>query len=75
MRMTTVAPSATALKPNPNWAQLPLFDRSKWETVRFGDVVNLVSDTSRNPEVEGITRYIGLEHLEPGSLHINVSSP
>lgn len=70
MRMTTVAPSATALKPNPNWAQLPLFDRSNWETVRFGDVVDLVSDTSRNPEAEGITRYIGLEHLEPGSLHI-----
>lgn len=58
------------MKPNPNWAQLPLFDRSKWETVRFGDVVDLVSDTSRNPEAEGITRFIGLEHLEPGSLHI-----
>lgn len=48
----------------------PLFDRSKWETVRFGEVVELVSETSRNPEAEGITRYIGLEHLEPGSLHI-----
>ncbi len=58
------------VKPNPNWAQLPLFDRSKWESVRFGDVVDLVSDTSRNPEAEGITRFIGMEHLEPGSLHI-----
>jgi type I restriction enzyme S subunit len=57
--------------PNPNWAQLPLFDRSKWETVRFGDVVDLVSETSRNPEAEGITRFIGMEHLDPGSLHIN----
>ena len=58
------------MRANPHCAQLPLFDRSKWETVRFGDVVELVSETSRNPEAEGITRYIGLEHLEPGSLHI-----
>lgn len=56
--------------PNPHWAQLPLFDRSKWKTVRFGDVVELISETSRDPASEGITRYIGLEHLEPGSLHI-----
>lgn len=68
--MTIVATALKKSSSNPDWAQLPLFDRSKWETVRFGDVVDLVSDTSRNPEAEGITRYIGLEHLEPGSLHI-----
>ncbi len=58
-------------EPNPNWAQLPLFDRSKWKTVRFGDVVELVSDTVRDARKEGIDRYIGMEHLEPGSLHIS----
>jgi type I restriction enzyme S subunit len=47
-----------------------LFNRDHWKSVRFGDVVDLVSETSRNPEAEGITRFIGLEHLEPGSLHI-----
>lgn len=68
--MEITAVKQPAYSSNPNWAQLPLFDRSKWEPVRFGDVVELVSDTSRNPEAEGITRFIGLEHLEPGSLHI-----
>jgi hypothetical protein len=27
------------LRVNPDWAKLPLFDRSKWQRVRFGDVV------------------------------------
>ena len=27
------------LKPNPAWAALPLFDRTGWRRVRFGDVV------------------------------------
>jgi hypothetical protein len=27
------------LVPNANWASLPLFDRSGWKRVRFGDVV------------------------------------
>ncbi|HVU56475.1 MAG TPA: restriction endonuclease subunit S, partial [Puia sp.] len=28
-------------------------------------------ETVKNPEVEGIERYIGLEHIEPGNLHIS----
>jgi type I restriction enzyme M protein len=47
-----------------------LFDQSKWKRVRFGDVVESLNETERNPEEAGIDRFIGLEHLEPGSLHI-----
>lgn len=59
----------TNLRVNPDWAKLPLFDRSKWERVRFGDVVDNLNETC-DPNEAGIQRYIGLEHLEPGSLHI-----
>jgi type I restriction enzyme S subunit len=55
---------------NPDWAKLPLFDRSKWQCVRFDDVVENLNETERDPEAHGIERFIGLEHLEPGSLHI-----
>jgi restriction endonuclease S subunit len=47
-----------------------LFDREGWQRVRFGDVVDNVNETERNPAEAGIERFIGLEHLEPGSLHI-----
>ena len=47
-----------------------LFDRSEWKRVRFGDVVESLNETERDPEEAGIDRFIGLEHLEPGSLHI-----
>lgn len=56
--------------PNPHWAKLPLFDRKGWKTVRFGDVVENDNDTVRVPAEAGITRFIGLEHMQPGSLHI-----
>lgn len=58
------------LRLNPDWAKLPLFDRSTWQRVKFGDVVANVNDTERDPQGAGIERFIGLEHLEPGSLHI-----
>src|SRR5262249_47590553 len=47
-----------------------LFDRSEWKCVRFGDVVDSLNETERDLEEAGIDRFIGLEHLEPGSLHI-----
>lgn len=47
-----------------------LFDREGWERMRFGDVVDSVNETERDPAEAGIERFIGLEHLEPGSLHI-----
>jgi type I restriction enzyme M protein len=47
-----------------------LTDRSKWSRVRFGDVVENINETVSNPTEAGLDRFIGLEHLEPGSLHI-----
>ena len=47
-----------------------LFDRSAWQSVRLGDVVKNLNETERDAAGAGIERFIGLEHLEPGSLHI-----
>ncbi len=41
-----------------------------WRRVKFGEVVRLNKETCKNPAAEGIDRYIGLEHLEPGDLRI-----
>jgi hypothetical protein len=57
------------LKVNPAWGELPLFDRSKWKPVRFGDVVENLNETC-DPKAVGLDRYIAMEHMEPGSLHI-----
>ena len=39
---------------------LPLFSRTGWSRVRFGDVVENVNETEGNPMAVGIERYIGL---------------
>ena len=44
------------LRVDPNWAKLPLFDRSKWQRVRFGDVVEHLNETC-DPTQVGIERY------------------
>ncbi len=41
-----------------------------WRRVRFGDVVRLSKARCADPLAEGIERYVGLEHLEPGDLRI-----
>lgn len=41
-----------------------------WRRVRFGDVVRLSKARSKDPLTDGIERYVGLEHLEPGDLRI-----
>ena len=43
---------------------------TKCTRVRFGDVVENVNETESNPAEARIDRFIGLEHLEPGSLHV-----
>ena len=45
-------------------------DRSGWARVAFGDVVRLSKQRSKDPEADGLERYVGLEHLEPGDLKI-----
>jgi type I restriction enzyme S subunit len=57
------------LKPNPAWASLPLFDRTGWKRVRFGDVVENCAETC-DPAEAGLERFVAMEHLEPGSLHV-----
>lgn len=54
--------STTAVAP----AKLP----EGWRRVRFGDVVRNVDVAERNPLENGLERYVGLEHLDPESLHI-----
>jgi type I restriction enzyme S subunit len=41
-----------------------------WQMARFGDVVRNIDISIRDPEAAGIERVVGLEHLDPGSLHI-----
>lgn len=41
-----------------------------WRRVKFGDVVRLAKARSADPLADGIDRYVGLEHLEPGDLRI-----
>ena len=41
-----------------------------WRRVTFGDVVRLSKARSQDPLADGIERYVGLEHLEPGDLRI-----
>jgi type I restriction enzyme S subunit len=55
--------------PNPNWAQLPLFDRSKWKTVKFGDVVKCLKEQV-DPESGEIVRYVAGEHMDTADVHI-----
>ena len=56
--LTFIPPSLGKLKPNPDWAALPLFDRTGWKRVRFGEVV------------EGkASELLGLETARPRDEH------
>lgn len=44
--------------------------KSGWRRVKFGDVVRLSKARCADPLAEGVERYVGLEHLEPGDLRI-----
>jgi len=41
-----------------------------WQRVKFGEVVRLNKETCKDPEAAGISRVIGLEHLEPSDLRV-----
>jgi len=41
-----------------------------WRRVKFGEVVRLSKDRSASPMADGIERYVGLEHIEPGDLKV-----
>jgi hypothetical protein len=65
----SIAEGLGALRVNPDWAKLPLFDRSRWQRVRFGDVVRQLKEEvdPRSGEVE---RYVAGEHMETENVHI-----
>lgn len=44
--------------------------KKNWRSVRFGDVVKLNKDRVADPQVEGIERFVGIEHIEPEDLRI-----
>ena len=67
--MTTTLPSLAKLKPNPNWAKLPLFNRKNWSRLRFGDIVENVNERVE-PGTAAEAIYVGLDDLDSGSLHI-----
>lgn len=45
-------------------------DRSDWELVKFGDVVNEVKETSQNSTNTEDSRIVGLDNLTPLDIHI-----
>jgi len=44
--------------------------RDGWRRVAFGDVVRDINASEKSPLDAGLSRYIGLEHIEPNNLHI-----
>ena len=44
--------------------------RTRWKEVAFGEVVRLSTMSTKAPSADGLSRYIGLEHLAPGDLRI-----
>jgi restriction endonuclease S subunit len=57
------------LKPNLEWAKLPIFNRKGWKRLPFGAFADSI-----NERVEPVNAaeeiYVGLDDLDPGSLHI-----
>jgi len=58
--MTTALPKLEKLKPNNNWAKLPLFNRKNWSRVRFDDVVENVNEVTR----ERAQSFLTDDHIE-----------
>ena len=45
-------------------------DKIGWKKWRFGEVCRQVNTSSKDPVADGLDHVIGLEHIEPGNLHI-----
>jgi type I restriction enzyme S subunit len=45
-------------------------DTSTWQKIEFGDIARNLTTAVKDPLLEGIERYVGLEHIEPGNIHI-----
>ncbi len=49
---------------------MPKESKKDWPMVKFGEVVRLSKARCADPLAEGVERFVGLEHLEPGDLRI-----
>lgn len=45
-------------------------DKTDWTPVTFGDVAAEVRSSTKDPAGDGIERVVGLEHIEPESIHL-----
>jgi type I restriction enzyme, S subunit len=61
--------SIAQLKPNPDWAKLPLFDRKGWRTMPFGEFAESINERVE-PSTAAEELYVGLDDLDSGSLQI-----
>jgi restriction endonuclease S subunit len=59
----------SSLKPNPAWASLPLFDRTGWKRMAFGEFAESIGERAEPKDAQEEI-YVGLEHLDPQCLHI-----
>ena len=67
--MTVAFSASGVLRPNPEWAKLPLFDRKNWKRLPFGAFAESVNQRVE-PSEAGEEIYVGLDDLDPQSLHI-----
>jgi len=47
-----------------------MISTSQWDKVTLGDIAQCLTVATKNPLSEGFNRYVGLEHIEPGNIHI-----
>ena len=64
-----MVPTLSDLRPNPDWAKLPLFDRTGWKRMRFGAFAESIGERAEPKDAQEEI-YVGLEHLDPQCLHI-----
>ena len=71
--MIPTLPSVSSVKsvvPNPAWAALPLFDRTGWKRMAFGEFAESIGERAEPRDAQEEI-YVGLEHLDSQCLHIH----
>jgi hypothetical protein len=67
--MTFASQSLSHLRPNRDWASLPLFDRTGWKRMAFGEFAESIGERAEPKDAQEEI-YVGLEHLDSQCLHI-----
>lgn len=67
--MIAPGPAPGDLRPNPDWTGLPIFDRTGWKRLPFGEFASSINERVE-PADAAEEIYVGLEHLDPENLHI-----